>query len=361
MKRGNYILVGDFRVYRYASQTLKFFIVRRDITPRKFIAVYFSELAPELGLLSPFLNSELYYINRYADLALFGGSRKFTGTCGSLLAKPAIFLPLSAFVDLNRFFPRSTFKKYDICFYSPFKDGDMERKGADLFLEILETNKNLSGVWIGGYDCQEKWKMENAFNSAIRKYNIPINGKLNTNMLWEKDDFFKYGWFSQAKWKEQKEIFQKRKKEIMKRKIELDLSFGLDSLQVIRILSQSRSALILSKGSGCLRFMMEALAMNVPVVAPLDFNASHDFINRNTGINCIRDVREISKGIEYVLNNQNSFSPRDWFSKEWGLKECTLKLIRFLEEIGLKYDAIYSLPFILEILLRRAIKNLKIG
>lgn len=341
--------------YRYSSLNLKLFIsLSLCPNPKNVGYIYFSELGSELGNES-FLSAELDYINKYCDVALIGGRKEFVYDFRKICDVPGMFLPLSCFVDLSLFYPQNIPKKYDVCFYSPFRREDIARKEVDLFLRLLEIDHSLSGVWIGGYDPEERWSMEEKYNEMIRKFKIKLNNILNEDMLWKKGEFMRFGWFSQKRWKEQKEVFKEYKKKFVKKKINLTLLFGLSSFDVAKVLNQSRLALILSKKSGCLRFLMEALATDVPVVACSDLNVCRDFVNTDTGVISQRNLEELFKNINYTLNNHNRFHPREWFSREWGLINCTKKLIEFIENHGLSFDVICGLPYLPELLMRRAI------
>lgn len=106
--------------------------------------------------------------------------------------------------------------------------------------------------------------------------------------------------------------------------------------EVAKIISASRMAVHLSKAEGTNKASYEALLCDVPlIVYKHNIGFRNSYINDKTGI--LADDKELANAIEFILNRQDTFSPREWILKHSGHLNATYKLNRALKEIALEH------------------------
>ena len=109
---------------------------------------------------------------------------------------------------------------------------------------------------------------------------------------------------------------------------------------------KSKFILIPNKVDASPRVLVEALCCNIPILVNNNLLGGWKYVNNNTGA-FFNDENDIDKGIKYILDNNNNFTPRKYYIENYGKENSGKKLKEFVEthfkkDIDVsKYDYLY--------------------
>jgi hypothetical protein len=197
---------------------------------------------------------------------------------------PCYIIPHAFFVDLKKFKPKKTTKKYDMVYIMTFR----KNKRVPLLMDVLsEINENLRCVLISGGYCDEP-RIRREVEKLIEKYNLNVK------------------------------ILEK-----------------LPHNKVVENVQKSKIGVNLCDRSGFDRSVAECFACNLPVLYTYDNPCGKWAINDQTGIIVNSSVSEIIRGIKKLLKERSSFSPRKWLlDNNWGQDDANRKLKKAIRECG---------------------------
>jgi hypothetical protein len=128
------------------------------------------------------------------------------------------------------------------------------------------------------------------------------------------------------------DIFYEASKYNVKEK--LDIYESISRKQVGEIVRQSRSAVMLSLREGANRGIYECFFSGVPVViSNRNVGVNRDHINKYTGLTS--DDKVLPENIDFLLENEHDFTPREWALRNTGCANSNRSLNEFLKNIAM--------------------------
>lgn len=118
--------------------------------------------------------------------------------------------------------------------------------------------------------------------------------------------------------------------------------------EINEVINKCKMGILTTKAEGINRFKMECLAANIPVLVPADVSyPTRKHINDKTGYFFEPTPEGLARGVKYVEENYNKFSPREYVLNNTGHKRSLRKLAQALSAVSAKeggdqkFDDIY--------------------
>lgn len=302
------------------------------------VFVYHSWRAVIKGVDAPLDDNEISSFRNSCPVDLFlVGNESHIKTIHRLLNKPAIVLPYTLFLPNPPFCHQNCDQDFDVVFFCMFSDEQIYRKNAALFLDILRYDRSLKGLWIGDYSPYERWAMEHAFNQFAVNNPYPPEW----DPAWtEKERSF--SWYHGSNLlpfgNEDKriELFMHYDRIAREEKLNLTMYRGLSRNQVVHALNRSTCVILLSVNDQWPRATTEALACGVPVVAADHLLSGKQILHPENSIVVAKDTKCIAHAIKETRKfNRQEIS--DDFHKKYGLINCSRKVIKAINELGIEW------------------------
>jgi hypothetical protein len=100
----------------------------------------------------------------------------------------------------------------------------------------------------------------------------------------------------------------------------------------IKILKSCRFLFLPNVYDASPRILSEALTCDIPAIVNKNILGGWKYVNDKTGI-FFNNEEDFEKSLRVLLNNLDSYKPRDWFSKHYGPVNSGKRLKKFLKEI----------------------------
>lgn len=322
---------------------LKLAIRKQNPKPKgRRVFIYHSWRAVIQGLDLALDKEELDAFQKECPVDLFlVGSENHVEQIKKQLNKPAIVLPYTLFIPNPPFFYRPCKKDFDVVFFCMYSEEQAIRKKAGLFLDVLRKRPSLRALWIGDYDCYERWCMEDAFNKFFTANNpcpeqwSPLWTEKERSVSWYNGSKI----FPFASEIDKVNLFQSYSSLAQREGLNLMLYRGLSRNQVAHALNRSKCVAVLSSRDQWPRAITESLASGLPVVATTQLMSGLQVLDDKNSIIVEPDPMNVADAIESAGKFSGDKISRAFY-ENYGLLQCARTVMDAVDSIGIEWSEI---------------------
>jgi len=255
--------------------------------------------------------SSTYGQSVHADLHLFA-DKDLNKDYLSSPAKKIPFMNMSGglFVDPEMFFPENERKFYDVMYIAKW----FKTKRIKLFVDAINLLSDVNGALLTFGVVTEKNQDESYnYSVEIKNYIKKTNAKIKLIAAPEGEHKNPDGSFVPG---------------------------GFTKEEMRGFINQAKSTVLLADINEAFnRSICESLCCDVPVIVTKDtLGGIPHLIDSTMGEQAEPDPKDIAQMIKKVIDNQNLYSPRESFLKNYGNNNSNQKLKRKIEEISKKQE-----------------------